>query len=141
MTVGAEDITAGLQVATVASQVPEGLHEVTTEVQTSTAAVQQEVSKSQQDNQDNADIVEDIEDKLEEVEDEQKSIREHVHRVTSWNEVVFRDIFRSFLLQILTVVNTLGVQSAGGFPAGNSYRAPCLSSLSICPLVLLQAFL
>ena len=83
-----EDVTAGLQDLTVTSQFPKGLHEVTTEVQTATATVQQDVSESQQDNQDNADIVEDIEDKLEEVEDEQKSIREHVHRVTSWNEVV-----------------------------------------------------
>ena len=57
------------------------------------------ISFQQQDNQDNADIVEDLEDKLEEVEDEQKSIREHVHRVTSWNEVV-RAIFGSFFLHI-----------------------------------------
>ena len=34
-----------------------------------------------------ADVVGDIEDKLEEVEQEQRSIRERVHRVNSWNEV------------------------------------------------------
>ena len=34
-----------------------------------------------------ADVVGDIEDKLEEVEQEQRSIRESVHRVNSWNEV------------------------------------------------------
>merc|ERR1719320_1888212 len=34
-----------------------------------------------------ADVVGDIEDKLEEVEEEQRSTRERVHRVNSWNEV------------------------------------------------------
>ena len=92
ITTNLEDVSAGLQVLNVASQVPEGLHEVTTGLQTETVTVLQEVSDTQHDNQDNADIVEDLEDKLEEVEDEQKSIREHVHRVTSWNEV-FRAIF------------------------------------------------
>ena len=82
-------VHSGLQVLSVASQqAPEGLHEITTGFETATALQKVSDSDIQQDNQENADIVEDIEDKLEEVEDEQKSIREHVHRVTSWNEVV-----------------------------------------------------
>ena len=46
------------------------------------------VSSGHQDEEDDAaDVVGDIEDKLEEVEEEQKSIRERVHKVNSWNEV------------------------------------------------------
>ena len=45
-------------------------------------------STGHQDEEDGAaDVVGDIEDKLEEVEQEQRSIRESVHRVNSWNEV------------------------------------------------------
>ena len=45
-------------------------------------------SSGHQDEEDGAaDVVGDIEDKLEEVEEEQRSIRERVHRVNSWNEV------------------------------------------------------
>ena len=45
-------------------------------------------SSRHQDEEDGAaDVVGDIEDKLEEVEEEQRSIRERVHRVNSWNEV------------------------------------------------------
>ena len=45
-------------------------------------------SSRHQDEEDGAaDVVGDIEDKLEEEEEEQRSIRERVHRVNSWNEV------------------------------------------------------
>ena len=124
------DVQSFLQVLTVGTEPPEDQHEITAGLQTSMVIIQQEVSESQQDR---VDVVEDIEDKLDEVEEQQKSIRETVHRVTSWNEVVKRP---SFLLQAFVAP---GVQSPGGFPTGGCYCSPRLSSLSPRPLLLLQA--